>query len=382
MRRLQLRPTPERVSWFELFYDLIVIAAVGHGSEVFGKSPTWGTGLVIGVSVIVLFVVWLLTTLNHGVFPGDHPARGALVLVQMLALTVAALSIGEEGLPTDVGFVALGVALAAIFVLWVLTRHARPDGPALARPVIAGSALGALLMIAAGIQPDDSLAVRALAAVGVIAAGAPVVTTFLARATRDGAIDAEHLEERLGLFILIMLGESFAHLVGDLAEKPSIPNPVFFALTFVVVFATWILYRASTASTRLPVTANGLRLWLGAHLVLAFGAISVATSFADLSLTPMTSLGAGDTGHGPWTALPLAYVVTAMLMLAAIARLPRSVLVAHAIALVALLVLVLLDLLGAFTQTSLLVLVGAVVVVIDAVVVSRIQAVAARVPTA
>ena len=360
------------MSWFELFYDLIIIAAVGHGSEVFGKSPTWGTGVVIAVSVIVLFVVWLLTTLDHGIFPGEHPLRGALVLVQMLAITIAALSIGEQGLPTDVGFVALAVALASICGMWALTQHARPDGPSLARPVILGTGAGAALMLVAGLVQDDSAAAPVLAALGIAAAAIPVVTVFLARATRDGIVDADHLEERLGLFILIMLGESFAHLIADLAEKPSIPNPVFFVLTFVVVFAIWMLYRASVATTRLPVTARGLRLWLGAHLVLAFGAVSVATSFADLSLTPMESVGGG--GHGPWTALPLAYVMVALLMLAAVAHAPRSVLLAHTASLAGLVVLVLLDLLGIVTQTSPLIMLGAAITIADAIVVTRLTA--------
>lgn len=365
---MKRRATSDRVSWLELFYDLVVIASVGRGSEIFSASPTWGTGAIIGVSVIVLFVVWLLTTLNHGLFPGDHPARAALILVQMLALTVAALSIGESGLPTDVGLISLGIAFASICGMWILTRAWEPAGSALSGPVIAGSGLGAVLLVVAGLQPDDGTLARIIMALGIAVAGLPVVTVFIGRAARLNALDGHHLQERLSLFVLIMLGESFVHLASDLAGKASIPSPLFLVLTFLVVFAIWVLYRASTQGRDLPASASALRWWLVAHLVLAFGAVSVSTSFAELTLTPVELSGASD--HTPWTALPLAYVIVAMLMLGAVARVPRPVMVTHAVALAGLLILVLLDLLGIVEASNVLVAIGAVFVMADAVVVT------------
>lgn len=361
----------KKVSWFELFYDLVIVAAVGHGSEVFGESPTWATGSVIGASVFVLFVVWLLTTLSHGAFPGDSPARRGLVLLQMLALSVAALSVGDRGLPTDMGFFALGVVFASISGIWVIAGRGDADRGALAVPVILGSGVGAGLIVLAGILPGDDIVVRVVAGLGVLVAAVPAFTIFLSRAVPGGLVNSHHLEERLALFILIMLGESFAHLIGDLASLEEIPNPVFFVLTFIVVFAIWTLYLASISDTHLPTSVGALRGWLAAHLILAFGAVSVAASFADITLIPLGSTQWSE--RGTWTSMPLAYVLVAMLILAVISHAPRSIVWAHALALTAVVALVLVDLLVLSAQTRWIVGIGAAVVIIDASVVTAIR---------
>ena len=65
----------QKVSWFELFYDLIVVAAVSQAGKVLVKSPDWETTALIAAGILVLFTMWLLTTLSHGLFPGDDPVR-------------------------------------------------------------------------------------------------------------------------------------------------------------------------------------------------------------------------------------------------------------------------------------------------------------------
>lgn len=361
----------QRVSWFELFYDLIIVAAVGHGSEIFSESPTWRTGIVVALSVTVLFAAWLLTTLNHGVFPGEDPLRRGLVLLQMLALTVAALSIGPHELPTDTGFYALALVLGAICATWAVSRRLRPDGTALTRPVVAGTALGALLLVIAGLLPGEGPFVRSAAALAVVAAVLPLVTVFLSRAVRDGFLDSHHLEERLGLLVLIVLGESFAHLIGSLAGLGEIPNLPFFVLTFLVVFAIWLLYFSSVAEAGLPETAARLRGWLAAHLLLTFGAVAVAASFADLTLVPPGS-GASTT-QGNWTSLPMAYVVIALAILAALSGAQRAIVRAHLVTIGVLLALAIADIVVWDSEARSATALGALVLLADAAVVSAIR---------
>lgn len=365
----------QTVPWFELFYDLVIVAAVGHGTRVFGSSPSWGTGVVIAGAVLVLFSVWLLTSLHHGVFPGDDLVRRLLVLAQMAALAVAALSVGDRGVPTDAGLLALGAVLASICALWARTLLRDRASSPLTVPVVAGTGVGALLVALAAAIPGDALdlQVRIVAAAGVLAAVLPVVTVFLDRAVRARAIDPHHLEERLGTLVLVVLGESFADLLGSLADAGGIPNPLLFVLTFLVVYAIWTMYAASIAERGLPGSARGLRAWLAAHVLLAYGAIAVAASFADLTLVPFGDRSPDE--PATWTTMPLAYVVASLAILAAISRAPRAILAVHLPATALLVGLALANVLGvdAVGDGNLLVAVGGVVVLVDALIVSRVR---------
>lgn len=145
-------PVHQRVGWFELFYDLVIVAAVGHGAHVFGDHPTWGTGAWIAVTFLVMFLLWFLTVLVNNTVPGDHPGRRLLVLVQMLALVVAYLSVGrEEGLPDSVGFIALAVAFGSVALMYALAG--RVDHRARADARLVGASTGAaavILLLGAG----------------------------------------------------------------------------------------------------------------------------------------------------------------------------------------------------------------------------------------
>ena len=54
----------QRVSWFELFYDLVIVAAVSYTGHTFAAEPSWGLGLWIAAWTLIMFVLWLLTTLG------------------------------------------------------------------------------------------------------------------------------------------------------------------------------------------------------------------------------------------------------------------------------------------------------------------------------
>ena len=85
-----------RVTWAELFYDLIVVASVSHGSHVFGEHPSWGMGTWLAASLVLLMTFWLLTMLSHNLYPGEDTPRRFLIFVQMPAgVPVATVAIGN-----------------------------------------------------------------------------------------------------------------------------------------------------------------------------------------------------------------------------------------------------------------------------------------------
>lgn len=313
-------PNAQKVSWFELFYDLVVVAVVALVGKVLIKSPDWQTIALVVTSLLVLFTIWLLTTISHGLFPQDDPIRRVAVLVQMVALSVAALSLGKEGLPNWIGFLAAAGAMLA--VAFIYFRHQGAAGSAL--PVIrlilrlslAASIAFAVSAIAAIWLNSEQAAVVAPIVLVVAACIVliPVITKLAGLLSSGDAMSRHHLQERFGLFVIIVLGESLIGLLAALAGKDSIPNPMYFALTFVVAFSTWSIYFNGILPFGVPSRVNRLRAWLVCHVLLVLAIVVMAVEFADLTLN--------DAEVSPqlpaetWSPLPILATVLAITLLA------------------------------------------------------------------
>jgi low temperature requirement protein LtrA len=309
-------PTHQRVGWFELFYDLVIVAAVGYTAHTFAHHPTWALGAWIAAWTLIMFALWLLTALNNNLYPGDRPARRLLGLLQMMALVVAALgTVADEGLSNATGFVALAVAFGTVAAMYAMAVRGGAADQRSVRVLGASSALGALVLLLGIFLPDDAEWTLLGAPPWLLAAGIGmvVVPLFAVAGRIAGSIDREHLVERLGQLVIIVLGESFVSLVSALGGLPAIPNPVFFVMTFAVVFAIWTVYFASVLPAGMPSRAGRLRWWLAGHWLLMFGALGAAGGFSVLTVVPF-DVDAPETA-AVWTTAPLCFVMAAVTLL-------------------------------------------------------------------
>jgi len=364
----------QRVGWFELFYDLVIVAAVGFAAHTFVEEPTWSLSFWIAAWTLIMFVLWLLTSLNHNLYPGDHPTRRILGLIQMLALVVASLgTVSEHGLPNSVGFAALAVAFATVAVMYAVAIR----GPGVDRAdvrVLGWSSAAAALVLALGmLLPADSdwtLSSPAtwLIVIGVAIAAVPLFG-FVVGHLAD-RIDDEHLGERLGQLVIIVLGESFVSLISALSGESTIPNPFFFVITFAVVFAIWTLYFSSVVPAGMPKTSGALRAWVFTHWLLMFGAVGAAAGFSAVTLVAF-----GDTSPNVasrWTTLPLALVMIALAILTWLGTGSAAGLVRlHLVTAAALLVLALVGSVVTTADENWEIALGSLLVIVDAVVAAR-----------
>jgi low temperature requirement protein LtrA len=76
--QVQAPTTGSRASWFEVLYDLILVAAVLHGSSLFEQDPSLAKGTWLAVTLLVLLTMWLLTTLTFNTTPEDWTLRRLL----------------------------------------------------------------------------------------------------------------------------------------------------------------------------------------------------------------------------------------------------------------------------------------------------------------
>lgn len=306
-----------RVGWFELFYDLVVVASVSLGSHVYAASPSWGMGTWLAASLFMLMTFWLLTVMSHNLYPGQDIPRRLLIVVQMVAVIIASLSLGrgEEGLPDDVGFGALVIAFGSLALVYLRNdRLAAGDGSRTARTLALACGVSAVIMLVGVFLPDsggmlDNPLTWAFV-LGLLVTAVPMVLIVFGREHVAGRVNVDHLNERFGQLVLIVLGESFISLVYGLADKSMIPNPTYFIVDFIVVFAIWTLYFTYVLPAGVPQTPARLRAWIAFQYVLLFGAIASAAGLAALTLIPF---GGSDDGPAYWTPLPFFYVMLGIL---------------------------------------------------------------------
>lgn len=283
-----------RVSWFELFYDLVLVAAVVHGSDVYGENPTWSNAYWASLTLVILVVLWLMTNLTFNVRADDAVLRRLVVLGQMAAVVIASLAMDRHnGLPDRDGFLALGAAFATIAILYAICAKSEPDLRRAAWIVSGSCALGAIILecgfAMADIENSEKQGVAlGLLTLGVLVAAAPAMTTFLGCLVRTRRIDHEHLSERVAQFVLIVLGETFLSLILNLHELNSVPNIPMFVLTFVIVYCMWSTYFSSVVPGGVPETLGRLQAWLAAHVLFMIGAVGVSSALSALTLIPLT----------------------------------------------------------------------------------------------
>ena len=203
------------------------------------SSPNLGRIGAVDAAFAATWLIWLATTLHANRFRDDGAVQRALVLVQMLLLTVNAVAVGD-------GFDAhpaahLGDVRVArdrrgshVRARGARTRRRPSTGCVASQPVLRGRA------------PDPRRRVHPEAARVVLwVVGVALLTwpTLGFRFGRYGSVppfDEQHFVERLGLLTIIVCGESFVK-VSLLAADGSLDGIDLAVLVtmFVFVFGVW-----------------------------------------------------------------------------------------------------------------------------------------------
>jgi low temperature requirement protein LtrA len=332
---------PGRVEWLELFFDLVVVAAVAVLSETLREEATnrelglflisYGAVWFAWVGVVMyadvageltrvrtVVVSMFLLAVMAAAAPGHFSARanafaGAFLLVRVFAArdslrtgrVMAAwplLQFGGFSLPW---VVSLAVPVPWKYWLWalgllvdltmVLTRGER----------MARDHLDQLQERMAGDRPRRFGGGR---------------TQDLVRLT-EVAVDRAHLEERLGLFVIIVLGESVAALVLTAAQTPWTRDFIGTSIAgFLLLVLLWLLTFSYGFAAAPGVRLGEMppRLGLPLHLASTLGILLIGVGLGEavvateplrglmlwvtcggVALHSLASFAAGVLGHAP-----------------------------------------------------------------------------------
>jgi len=324
-----------RVTFIELFFDLVFVFAVTQLSHALLKHLTLMGAVEAGLLFLAVWWVWIFTCwITNWLDPERTAVRLlliALMLVGLLLTTSLPDAFGEKGLLFAGAFVSMQVG-RSLFALWALRRHNKRNYDNFLR-ITAWLSASAIFWIAGGLLEDGARLVLWAIAVAIEFA-APSLgfwTPGLGRsATTDWEVEGGHMAERCALFVIIALGESILVTGATFAELPmSGAVLAAFGAAFLASVAMWWIYfdaAAERASRRIASSDDPGRLarlaYTYFHLPLVAGVVVTAVG-DELALSH--PLGHVDVK----TALvllggPALYLAGDMLFRSATVKAPRS----------------------------------------------------------
>jgi low temperature requirement protein LtrA len=240
----------------ELFFDLAFVLFVARCADVLAKDETWSGAAVFAGLLTLGWWAWASATLHANRFDTDDAVFRLLTLTAMAGVVAMAAAVDKVTGPTGVWFV-LGYVLVRLVLAAGYARAWRhvPKARSTARLYLIGHLLGAAIWLVSLAVPGPARYV--LWGVGVLAD--LVWPTAAARMKDAVPLHLEHLPERFGLFVILVLGESVAAVVTGLHDGEWKP-PVVVAAGFAFVVAAalwWVYFDLSGGAAKRRLTAEG-----------------------------------------------------------------------------------------------------------------------------
>ncbi|MET4684567.1 low temperature requirement protein A [Brevundimonas faecalis] len=236
-----------RVGFVELFFDLVFVFAITQVSHLLLAHLTPLGALEAAILLAAVWWVWIDTSwITNWLDPERGPVRlmlFGLMAAGLIMSTSLPEAFGDKGLVFACAFAAIQTG-RSLFTLWAV--RSSPVQKANFQRISAWALMGAVFWIGGGLAEGQArLAIWLIAL--ALEFTAPAVAFFvpgLGRSnTTDWDVEGAHLAERVGLFVIICLGESIIITGATFAELAwTTPVVTAFASALVATIAMWWLF--------------------------------------------------------------------------------------------------------------------------------------------
>lgn len=297
-KRFSERSRERKISWLELFYDLVYAAAISPLTDYLSHHPD-RHGLSHALFIFaLLFWSWLNGSLYHDLH-GNGGVRSRLTMLwQMISVAAIAVTIPDVFEGHHQGFaISFSVVQLVITYLWWSTGYYDASHKPLNRWYVLMYSISFVIFLASAFVPYPvALTMWAFALCSNYSAG--ILSTRVTQREMlkrgDTFSTSDSMIERLGLFTIIVLGEAILgiiHGVGD-CEQTSFVVWLCFLLSILVAFLLWWIYFDLLGE-------SSARPGYFSFLFLSFGYIPLLASFAILGATLRVMLS--DVSASPHT---------------------------------------------------------------------------------
>ncbi len=241
-------PRTDRVTYIELFFDLVFVFALTQLSRFLYENQSWVGALESATLVLALWWVWVHTTWVTNVLdPARLPVRLVVIGLSLVGLLLSVSigeSFGDRGLTFALAYVALQLG-RTVFMALALARHDRVLYRNFLRILVWLSVSGVFWIMGALLPLEFRLPLWiAGLLVEYVSASIGFRLPGLGRSGLDDwDLSGPHIAERSALFVIIALGESI--LVSGFAfvdQDASLPGVLGLLLAFTGGVMMWWLY--------------------------------------------------------------------------------------------------------------------------------------------
>jgi low temperature requirement protein LtrA len=277
--RFEDRNPDRRVTFLELFFDLVFVAVIAQLAHALGERPSWAG---VGWFVFLFYAVWsswINGTLYHDLHGVDDLSTRVFTFAQMLAVALMAVHVGD--VPGD-GSDGFALAYAAntllLVVLWFRTGYHDPHHRPASVPYSTAYLLSAGLFAISILTEPPTM--YWLWGVGLVMEMTGVIVAFYRWTPPeiqggDATIaTTPSLIERMGLFVIIVLGEVVVGSVNGMADLTPLDfnEMVIGLLGLLVAIGLWWLC-FDLVSHRAPISRL-TQPWLYLHLPLVMAIVA------------------------------------------------------------------------------------------------------------
>jgi low temperature requirement protein LtrA len=276
-RRIRLHSraahTAERkVTWLELFFDLVFVAAVAQVAEPLLEHYTLEEMVRFAPLFLMIWWGWTGRAIFSTRFETDDAVQRALTIVEMFAVAVMAANARDSlASRSSAGFAAAYAGVRVILLVHYWRAAAVESARGLSVVHLTGHGAAAALWLASAISP-----VEVRLALWIAAFAVDLGTPWW---TLDRSVHIpphpSHLPERFGLFTLILLGESVVAVMKGIESQEtwSVGAALAAFSGVVVLFTIWwgyfdVLNAAAERLVRTRGDAVRLNVWAFAHFPL------------------------------------------------------------------------------------------------------------------
>ena len=263
-------------TWLELFFDLVFVVAVAQLAVSLSHDLSFHGFLVYCGLFVPVWWAWVGYTFYADRFGTDDVVHRVLMLSGMFAVGALA-SVIPDAAAGDTAPFAIAYVVVRTFVI-ALNGRAWVHVPA-ARPLLnvyipAFSIAAALMLVSVAVSPPARYWIWAVAL--TLDVCTPLVPQVRRRVMLV-PIHASHIPERIGLFTIIVLGETVVAVVlGTGSVTWSLESGVVAALGFVICACFWWIYFDYLDGEALIGRGGAVgQAYLYAHLPLTAGVVAL-----------------------------------------------------------------------------------------------------------
>ena len=271
-------------TWLELFYDLVFVVTISQLSHYLLHDVSLSNFFGFLFLFIPVWWSWIGTTFFATRFYSDDLGHRLLLLLQMGGAGAMAVNISGafnnnfSGFALSYAFMRLILVIEYVRVFRTI-KSSESANPLVKRYII-GFSIAAIIWLISAFVPLTEIRF-ALWVIGLIIDFATPIST--SKLTSKFAPHISHLPERMGLFTLIVLGESIVGIVNGMTEQIwDVYSVIEASLGLCISFSLWWLYFDSTGRLPIQILREKGRIslyliWLYTHfpLVVAITAVGV-----------------------------------------------------------------------------------------------------------